>query len=356
MRAAFLERRVVEERVGLRARGCRARRRRARRCRSRRRSIEPSRRPSSTSRNPSTSIASVQAVLDGLRARSGGPSAPGSARRAASRGRPGPAGTRPRAASSARMRRSGGGTRRPPRKRSTRSERCAFQRQRVSNIGAARTACIEHLARGRGMQVVEHLLELEAVLRAERQHDGLLVGRRLQLESETHAEPLAQREPPRPVDAAAERRVHDELRAAALVEEALEHDAALCRDAAERVLPRRHVVRDLDGPTVGQRAAGLFPEPGRDARRRILARRARLAQNRDRRGQLARAARAPRPARTGSSAAVPSRRRRARRRARRGEFARRCCRAGRCPRRSISIAKSSLTVPTSVPSGSMRTW
>ncbi len=60
------------------------------------------------------------------------------------------------------------------------------------------------------------------MLRPERQHDGLFVGRGLQLEAEPDAEALAQGQAERAVDAAAKRRVHDELHAAALVEESLE--------------------------------------------------------------------------------------------------------------------------------------
>ncbi len=40
------------------------------------------------------------------------------------------------------MRWSAGGTRLPPRLRRSASERVAFQRQRVSNIGACRAACV----------------------------------------------------------------------------------------------------------------------------------------------------------------------------------------------------------------------
>ena len=78
---------------------------------------------------------------------------------------------------------------------------CAFQRQRVSNIGAVEQRLHQHLARGGRVQVVEHLLQREAVLRAEREHDRLFVGRGLQLEAEAAAEPLAQGEAPGAVDA-----------------------------------------------------------------------------------------------------------------------------------------------------------
>ena len=47
------------------------------------------------------------------------------------------------------------------------------------------------------------------VLRAEREHHAVVGGGRLQLEIEGDAEALAQHEPERPVEAPAERRVHD---------------------------------------------------------------------------------------------------------------------------------------------------
>ena len=55
--------------------------------------------------------------------------------------------------------------------------------------------------------------------------------RRLQLEVELAAEALAQRQSPGAVDAAAERRMDHQLHAAGFVEEALEHDRVLGRQA-----------------------------------------------------------------------------------------------------------------------------
>ena len=77
---------------------------------------------------------------------------------------------------------------------------CAFQRQRVSNIGAASSAWTSTSRARRRVEVVEDLLEREAVLRPEREDDRLLVRRRLQLEAEADAEALAQREAPGAVD------------------------------------------------------------------------------------------------------------------------------------------------------------
>ena len=72
----------------------------------------------------------------------------------------------------------------------------------------------------------------------EREHDGVVARRGLQLEVERAAELLAQRQPERPVDPPAVRRVHDELHPAGLVEEALEHELLLRGHRAEH-RPRR---------------------------------------------------------------------------------------------------------------------
>ena len=102
------------------------------------------------------------------------------------------------------------------------------------------------------MQVAEDVGQRERVLRAERQQQRVLGGGRLQLEVELAAESLAQRERPRAVDAAAERRVQHELHAARLVEEALEHERLLRRDHAERPTPGGQVRDGLFGAARAQ--------------------------------------------------------------------------------------------------------
>ena len=87
----------------------------------------------------------------------------------------------------------------------------------------------QHVARGRRMQIAEDVGERERVLRPERQQQRVFGRRGLQLEVELAAEALAQRQAPRLVDAAAERRVQHELHAARLVEEALEDERVLRR-------------------------------------------------------------------------------------------------------------------------------
>ena len=100
------------------------------------------------------------------------------------------------------------------------------------------------MLRGRGLQVLEDILEREAVLRSQRQDDGVFGCRRLQLEVEAAAEALAQREAPGPVDPAAERRVQDQLHPARLVEEPLQDQAFLRGDRAENDAGRAQILDD----------------------------------------------------------------------------------------------------------------
>ena len=158
------------------------------------------------------------------------------------------------------------GRRLPPFMRGMTSARVRFQRQRAASIGCSRTAwvsaCDACAARQHGL----HAGEREAVLRAEREDDGVVVRRRLQLEVEGHAEALAQCEAERPVDPPTEGGVDDELRALALVEAALDHDALAGREVTERIEPGGAVGHHLLGHL--RRDAGALAAPGGARRRR----------------------------------------------------------------------------------------
>ena len=93
----------------------------------------------------------------------------------------------------------------------------AFQRQRAPHIGALATssACSTASCDPRRLDEVEDVLQREAVLGADGEEDGVVAGRRLELEVEADAEALAQGEAPGAVDARAEGGVNDELHAAA---------------------------------------------------------------------------------------------------------------------------------------------
>ena len=193
------------------------------------------------------------------------------------------------------------------------------------------------------------------MLRPERQHDGVVARGRLQLEVEGPAEALAQREPEAAVDPRAEGRVHDELHAAGVVEEALDDEALRRRQRAELGAGRPRGRRRPARPTAGRprrsscdsaRSARVGP-PARPSASSTSCRRLR-----DRLGQLGGARRAPRRARTGRVGAAPSAST-----TRTVPCSTRRIRQDVLPSRKTSpaiasMAKSSLTVPTSVSSGS----
>ena len=103
------------------------------------------------------------------------------------------------------------------------SEMLAFQRQRAVNIGESSMAWISVSSTVLLLRKRATLSSSKLCVSPERQHDGVFGGRGLQLEVEGAAEFLAQRQAEGAVDARAERRMDDELHAAGLVEEALEH-------------------------------------------------------------------------------------------------------------------------------------
>ncbi|MNZ53565.1 hypothetical protein D3C78_714450 [compost metagenome] len=131
----------------------------------------------------------------------------------------------------------------------------ARQGQRGGGVPApahAKQRCVEqgldqHMLGAAGVQVAPHLVEREAVAGGEREDDGVLGGRRLQLEIEVAAETLAQRQPPGAIDPAAERRVDDQLHAAGFVEETLQRQAVLRRQHAEGGARAGQVFGDLQG-------------------------------------------------------------------------------------------------------------
>ena len=115
----------------------------------------------------------------------------------------------------------------------------------------------------RRVEVARHVGKLETVRRGEREHDVVLGRRGLKLEIEFAAKALAQRQPPGAIDAAAVGRMDHQLHAAGFVEEALEHQDILGRQAAERGKPRRQVFDQLLGRGLGN--ADLLDEPAQCA-------------------------------------------------------------------------------------------
>ena len=151
----------------------------------------------------------------------------------------------------------------PPLQRSTTSARLRFHRHRLWNMGAASsTACSSTRAHGASSEEPGHVGQREAVVRPERQHDGVVVGRGLQLEVERDAEPLAQGQAERPVDPAAVGRVHDQVHALGVVEEPLEHEVVV-GGARRPARPGRRPGSRRSDRRRRRRAAGLLqPGPG----------------------------------------------------------------------------------------------
>ena len=252
--------------------------------------------------------------------------------------------------SSARMRCSGGGTRLPPRQRSSASDA-----RRRSSASASRTSAPaarpgsaaprRSLGRARSSKTVSSgklcCGPSESTMPSS-------VAAACSSKSNDAAEPLAQRQAPGAVDAPAERRVDDELHAARLVEEALGDDARLRRHArrAPRAPPRRSRAAAA-APRAVERARRASSQRGRVV---AVARRPRAtlcAQRRDL-GATARAcAPGASPSQNGIVGGGAVRVLDAdRARSRRGGCATRCCRAGRCrppstrwrsPRRRVPI-------------------
>ena len=108
-------------------------------------------------------------------------------------------------------------------------------------------------------QHLEQLFQREAVLRSDRQQDAVVRGGRLQLEIETAAKPLAQREPPGLVHTMAERRVDRQLHSTRFVKEPLENHLPHRGNNAGRGDLRPDVPHRLGGRPVVRPA--IAPQP-----------------------------------------------------------------------------------------------
>ncbi len=138
---------------------------------------------------------------------------------------------------------------------------------------------------------------------------------------------LAQRQPPRAVDARAERRVQHQLHAAALVEEALGDDRRRS-SARRRGSPCRHA--RTRRPARRRRGRARTPRSSHSHRRGVVALVDGRAHGATLRARARSCAPVPRRSRTESTAARRARLPRARRRLRRGGSSTSWCRAGRC--------------------------
>ena len=186
----------------------------------------------------------------------------------------------------------------------------------------------EDVLRAGRREEARHLVEREALAGAEGEHDRVVAGRRLELEVEAPAEALPERQTERPVDPAAVRRVDDELHAARLVEEALEHDLALRRQRAEGALRRPEVAHDLGGDARVDPGLRFQPRRGPGSDRPPPDASRGPPADPTRRPTARRCGRAPRRARRGWTGARPGHPPPGRCRPRRAGSARTCCPAG----------------------------
>ena len=131
----------------------------------------------------------------------------------------------------------------------------AWQRQRHPGIPAPAHAEQRRIEDGLNqrvlgavaVQVTPHVIQLKTVAGGQRQHDGVFTGGSLQFEVEGAAETLAQGQAPGAVDAAAERRVDDQLRATGLVEKPFHQQCVLRGQGAEGLARAGQVFHQLFG-------------------------------------------------------------------------------------------------------------
>ena len=144
----------------------------------------------------------------------------------------------------------------------------AKQRQRA--VGVPAPACgedrrsqrrlLQNLLHTFRLQIVKNVAQRKAVLFGQRDVQAVVGRCGLQLEVEGAAEAFAQRQPPRFVDACAERRMDDELHATAFIEEALGDDGLLSGNFAQHGAAGDHVFDDL--LRAGVIEAALLFQPG----------------------------------------------------------------------------------------------
>ena len=103
----------------------------------------------------------------------------------------------------------------------------------------------QHAAHAAMLQVAPYVGQRKAVGLAQRQHQGVFVGRRLQLEVEVAAEALAQRQPPGAVETTAARGVNHDVHVAGLIEEAFDYRRGVGGHRAEGVHAGVQVVHHL---------------------------------------------------------------------------------------------------------------
>ncbi len=154
----------------------------------------------------------------------------------------------------------------------------AQQRQRARRVPAParfedrrrQRRLLQNRLHGFGMQEMKDIGQRKAVLLGQRDVQPVVGRRRLQFEVEAAAEALAQRQSPGLVDASAERRVNDQLHAAAFVEEALGDDRLLRRHRAQHSAALQDVFDRLLRAGIVEAALVLEPTHGGGHFRMVL--------------------------------------------------------------------------------------
>ena len=95
------------------------------------------------------------------------------------------------------------------------------------------------------VEITKDFIERKGMLRSQRENNCVVRRRRLQFEIKRAAKPFAQCQPPGAVHPDAERGVDDQLHSAGLVEEPFHHDFLLRRNDPERPESRAEVIREL---------------------------------------------------------------------------------------------------------------
>ena len=94
---------------------------------------------------------------------------------------------------------------------------------------------------------MKYFIERKTVRRTKRKNYRIFSSRGLQLKIKLAAETFAQRQAPGAIEPAAKRRMHDELHAAAIVEETFEDEIVLRRHDAQHHLGAGQILDDLFG-------------------------------------------------------------------------------------------------------------
>src|SRR5262249_8291778 len=105
----------------------------------------------------------------------------------------------------------------------------------------------------------KHFVQRKRMLRAQGQDDRVIGRGGLQFEIKRAAKAFAEGQAPGAVETRAKRRMDDELHAAGLIKEPLEHEGLLRREHAQRPVTVEEVLGELAGTALGDSSFGDKP-------------------------------------------------------------------------------------------------